>query len=179
MGNALRDRRTPLEFAARGQVVEIADKIGSFERLVAVVETDLAALDAKKIPPDWRDAIVKGRLVFGFAADQEQLPMLEGSVQTTVYAVCQRCLEPMQLKLEARLDYLLADSEHEGLEAWELDEATLRPLDIVDESLIMAMPMSVLHGDETQCKSATTPEKETGNKIRPFAALREQMERKD
>ncbi|MDJ0701328.1 MAG: DUF177 domain-containing protein [Woeseiaceae bacterium] len=179
MGNALSERRTPLELAASGQVIEIADKISSFGRLVSLVEADLAALDEGAAPADWRDLPVTGRLQFGFADGRDSLPMLTGEAQAGVPAVCQRCLEPMQLRLDARLDYLLADGEFEGLEVWELEEATLRPLDLVDEALVMAVPMIVLHDDEDGCSAMTAEAEDAEDKIRPFAALREQMEQLD
>ncbi len=136
-------------------------------------------LDEDEAPVDWRDAPVTGRLEFGFADDRDSLPMLTGDAQATVYAVCQRCLEPMQLVLDARIEYLLADGDFEGLEVWELDEETLRPLDLVDEALVMAVPMIVLHDDEDGCRVMTATAQSADDKIRPFAALREQMDQLD
>jgi hypothetical protein len=80
MGNPLRVRRPVAELAARGQVIEIAEKIGSFKQLAGIVEADLATLDPDKIPDDWRDSLVTGRLVFGFADAQMQVASLEGEV---------------------------------------------------------------------------------------------------
>ena len=65
MGIPLRVRRPIAELAAKGQVIEIADKIGNFERLAGIVEADLATLDPDKVPRDWRDAAVTGHLEFG------------------------------------------------------------------------------------------------------------------
>ena len=179
MGNALKDRRTPREFAASRQVIEIADKISEFERLSAYVETELAALDADRIPTDWGESRVCGRLAFRFADGREDLPLLEGHAATRVHTVCQRCLEPMELPLEVELHLLLADGEFDDFEVWELDEATIRPVDIVDEALVMSIPMSVLHDDADRCEAATTTAQAVEEKIRPFAALREQMEQSD
>jgi len=106
MGNPLRDRRPLADLAARGQVVEIADKIGSFDRLARILEADLSALDPDKIPPGWRDAEVIGRLEFGFADAQQRLVALEGAVEVTVDAVCQRCLQPLKLTLYSALRLL-------------------------------------------------------------------------
>jgi hypothetical protein len=38
MGNPLRVRRPVAELAARGQVIEIAEKIGSFKQLAGIVD---------------------------------------------------------------------------------------------------------------------------------------------
>ena len=34
---------------------------------------------------------------------------------------------------------------------WELDEPQLRPIDVIDELLVMAMPFSAMHDDAKQC----------------------------
>ncbi len=179
MGRALSDRRTPQELAASGQAIEIADKISDFSRLASLVEADLGALEDDSVPAGWRDAPVTGRLEFGFADDRDSLPMLTGGAQTTVWSVCQRCLEPMRLVLDVQLDCLLAEGEFDGLEVWELEEATLRPRDLVDEALVMAVPMIVLHDDQDECSVMTAKAQDAEEKTRPFAALREQMEQLD
>ena len=44
MGNPLQDLRTAVEFASVRQVIEISEKISSFDKLSEIVEADLAAL---------------------------------------------------------------------------------------------------------------------------------------
>ncbi|MDH3551217.1 MAG: YceD family protein [Gammaproteobacteria bacterium] len=190
MGNPLRDRRTPAELAACGQVIDFKDKITDFVRLATIVKADLDALDPAKIRPDWRDAEVCGRLVFGFSDAQFGLraerpwPTLKGTVTTTIDAVCQRCLEPFRLPLIADLRLLfttdaamsVADG---GCEVWELEQDTLRPLDLVDEALVMALPFAAMHVDDATCQGPDVLEEESRARIRPFAGLRSQMEQDD
>jgi uncharacterized protein len=181
MGNPLRDRRTPREFAASGQSIDFDDKIGDFERLAGIVEADLSALDAEKVPRGWRDRTVAGHLSFGFADAQQGLPTLEGSVAATVDAVCQRCLEPMELALSAELKLLFASdpaqaTDDSGFEVWELDEETLCPLEVVDEVLAMAVPLAVLHENDESCRRPAEAAEQGRDTIRPFAALKAQME---
>ena len=92
MGNPLRDRRTASEWATVGQVIEIAEKLEGFEQLASIVEADLAALEADRMPPNWRDSIVAGRLEFSFADAQARVPAVDCELSVTVDAVCQRCL---------------------------------------------------------------------------------------
>jgi uncharacterized metal-binding protein YceD (DUF177 family) len=183
MGNPLRDRRTPQELAASGQVIEISDKIGSFGQLAEIVGGDLETLDPDKLPRGWRDAVVEGRLSFGFADAQQGLPALEGTVAVTIDAVCQRCLGPMLLPLVADLRLLFIDAESdagiaEGFEVWEMEEERLRPLDLIEEVLIMSMPISALHVGDAVCVEPGTDEaaSEKGT-TRPFAGLKSQMEK--
>ena len=184
MGNPLRDRRTPLELAASGQVIEFSEKIDGFEQLAVIVEGDLESLDPDKLPSGWRDSLVSGRLSFSFADAQNKLPMLVGRVTATLDAVCQRCLEPFEMPLAADLRLLLGEDESAELgdddfEIWELDEGTFRPQDLVEEALIMAMPYVAMHVDDDACRGPGEKVSEPGDKTRPFAALKAQMEREN
>ena len=77
------------------------------------------------------------------------------------------------------LDSQQSADEFEDFEVWELDERTIRPQDIVEELLIMAMPFSAMHDNMADCKaflSADPSDDESIEKIvKPFAALRSQM----
>ena len=185
MGNPLHERRTAADWAAAKQVIEITDKISSFEQLSAIIEADIATLDADRMPAGWRDTVVEGRLEFGFADAQQMLPTVRCVARTEVDAVCQRCLEPFRLPLDVEAELLLLELEQsvegfEEYEVWELEETLLRPLDIVEELLVMALPFAAMHVESAACK-ALTPAKEDGavEMTTPFAALREQMAQDD
>jgi uncharacterized metal-binding protein YceD (DUF177 family) len=67
----------------------------------------------------------------------------------------------------------------EEYEIWETAENTVRPLDIVDEALTMAMPLSPAHVDATMCGPlAEKLQLEESKLVRPFADLRSQMSKK-
>jgi uncharacterized metal-binding protein YceD (DUF177 family) len=181
MGNPLRERRTAADLAAGAQVIEIANKISDFEQLSAIVDADLAALNADRMPTGWRDSAVEGSLEFGFADAQQLLPKASCRVGVTVDAVCQRCLEAFRLPLEVDADLLLLEFEQDAdgfdeLEVWELEDTLVRPQDIVEEMLIMALPFSAMHVDSGSCKALSPEAEESAEKITtPFAALRDQM----
>ncbi len=181
MGNPLRDRRAPSELAAKRQVIEISNKISDFERLAGIVAKDLSALEADKLPRNWRDSLVTGRLAFGYGGTRNNVPVLDGSLGVTVDAVCQRCLEPFRLSFSTEFSVLLCDvgqasGEHDGYDVWELEDDTVRPIDIVDEALVMVMPLSAMHGTTDGClevRAATAYGVET---VTPFAALKTQLQ---
>lgn len=180
MSDPLRMRRTAAEWAADGQVIDICQKLSSFEQLGSVVEKDLAALGQDATPPGWRDSTINARLEFGFVDARRSVPMVQCKVSATVDAVCQRCLEAFRLPLEfeARLLLLGLDEIVEGydeFEVWELTESTLRPLDIVEELLVMSMPFAAMHGESAACKALTASVADSEEMTTPFAALREQM----
>jgi len=68
---------------------------------------------------------------------------------------------------------------YDGYEVWELDEQTMRPQDVVEELLIMAVPFSAVHDNMADCKSFLSdgPSDDDGTEklVNPFAALRSQM----
>ena len=190
MSNPLRDRRPVTELAAVGQVIEFAEQISTFESLSAILKADLAALDPDKMPSAWRESVVSGALQFGFADAAGRVPKLTGSADAAVAAVCQRCLEPFELKLSIEPELLLlgADAEavaegFEDIEVWELDERAVRPQDIVEELLIMAMPLSAMHDNMTECKALapadSSADEEIEELVNPFANLRLQMKQNE
>ena len=190
MSNPLRDRRPVTELAAVGQVIEFAEQISTFESLSAILKADLAALDPDKMPSAWRESVVRGALQFGFVDAAGRVPKLEGSAHAEVAAVCQRCLEPFELKLSIEPELLLlgADAEavaegFEDIEVWELDERAVRPQDIVEELLIMAMPLSAMHDNMTECKALapadSSADEEIEELVNPFANLRLQMKQNE
>lgn len=184
MSNPLRDRRSVTDLAAAGQVIEFAEKISSFEGLAAILEADLAALDPDKLPSAWRESVVSGALQFGFADAAGRVPKLTGSAAAKVAAVCQRCLQSFELMIRVEPELLLLDAEddaqgYEDIEVWELDERTVRPQDIVEELLIMAMPFSAMHDNMAECKALlsddSSADESVEKPVKPFAALRLQM----
>ena len=187
MTDPWRDRRRLADLASRSQVIEIAGVIEDFERLADVLAADLEALDAAQVPAGWRKLPVSGRLTFRPVEGDGRAATLTGELEATLISVCQRCLRPFEWRLATAIDLLLvaagaADRSHDSLEVWELDGSDLRLADIVDEALVMAMPLSVRHEELDDCVDLGRGElpqfapQETGARMTtPFAGLAEQM----
>lgn len=180
MANPLLDRAPPQDFAGRRQALEVTAKIEDFERLVEIIEADLSDHFGRSAAREWRQVPVDIRLRFGWADVQKSLPALTGRVQTTVSAVCQRCLAAFEMPLAVDLDLLLVQGGATGVdgqEVWELSGDTVRPLDIIEEALIMAMPFSAMHESAQQCEALPLRTvSEEGGAVRPFANLKAQMD---
>jgi uncharacterized protein len=181
MANLMLEREPPEVLAGRGQVIETTIKISDFSRLSEIVAADLSELPDAKMPQQWRQVPVDITLRFGWNEARPGIPAVEGSVSTTVAAVCQRCLDPLELALDVELKLLLpqtgvSPAEIEGFEIWEFDEHEVRPADIIEEALIMALPFSALHETSDSCTrlSEVNPPGE-GRKIRPFEDLQSLM----
>ncbi|MDZ7643346.1 MAG: YceD family protein [Woeseiaceae bacterium] len=182
MANPLLDRAAPEQLARNRQAFEIVENLSTFEQLAAIVAADLGTLGADNRPVSWRDTPVRVALQFGWADAREVLPQLTGTVQTRVPAVCQRCLQPCEIPLDLALALLLlgpdaVQTADVALESWELDEDTLRPLDVVEESLIMALPMVARHDSTSECGTLATGAGEVPapDTVRPFAGLKARM----
>jgi len=190
MRNLLQHARSPQELAARRQLIEIKENILSFERLAAAIAADLESLDGRLYPQGWRDATVSGELRFDFAAARGNVPLLQGWLAVTVAAVCQRCLQAFELPLQLELRLVisaagaavLAPGAADDFEVWELQEELLRPVDLVDEVLVMALPFAAMHDGNTECAGmqvvADAAIPEAGHMTTPFADLKTQMARK-
>jgi len=180
MDDPLRDRRPPCDLAERQQVIEVSEEIGVFTRLAEVIDGDLSALASGRIPANWRESPVTGELAFGFAGAQDDTPVLEISLTTMVPAVCQRCMQPFELPLATTLQLLLSCpsdkvTEYDDYEVWELADEACSPIDIVEEALMMAMPLSAMHEHSDDCVEFDSTDVGT-DRTTPFASLRAQMD---
>ena len=188
MAHALRDKTTPLALAQSRQVIDFEGRLRDFVQLSRSVGQDLDALDDGQVPPDWQDNRLQARLSFGFADGRDALPAVDGAASAQLQLMCQRCLEPFELELTTELHYLLLTSEQSaaqlgGYEVWELEKPTFRPSDLVEEALIMALPMAPMHEDVKDCGALIEGlgETSTGDSdiARPFADLRSLMKQQD
>lgn len=172
---------SPKKLANRGQIIEITNKINDFSRLSDIIATDLGEYSKTDTPSKWRQVPVDIKLRFGWIRSQPGIPVLEGQISTQVELLCQRCLKPLELELHVELKLLLPRSgvspaEHEGFEVWELDGDEVRPADIVEEALIMALPFSALHDSSDDCTAMSVEIKTDENrKTRPFEDLQSLM----
>lgn len=179
MASSLTQTATPAELADGRQVIETEEKIADFARLAAIIEADLSRASGPLAK--WRQFPVKITLRFGWAGERREFVTLTGEIEARVAAQCQRCLQPFEYPVRERLNLLL-DGPGEvagtmpGFEVWELDEKSLRPFDIVEEALLMALPLVARHQDENSCLPHLAAPAERSETIKPFADLRSQMQ---
>lgn len=137
-------------------------------------------------PRGWRQAPVAIRLAFSWADVDRLLPRVTGRVSARMATVCQRCLEAFEIPIAADIDMLLTvpgaklqDHAQAGdIEIWELDRERVRLADLVEESLVMAMPLAPVHESKEACGPLVRDIAEIEETMtRPFADLRAQMKR--
>lgn len=82
---------------------------------------------------------------------------VELEYQAEVQLVCHRCLEPFAYALQARLGIGLLDTESmerhlpEAYEPIVLEESRLMPAKLIEDELIIALPLVARHGDSAEC----------------------------
>ena len=127
------------------------------------------------------------RLAFRWLDKGSGLPAAHGEVSTEVAAVCQRCLEAFPLPVVAPVDAVFVAEDNDVLpddavdaETWTLDGDMLSLRDVVEESLVMALPLAPAHASVDDCGPLAgripVQEPETN---RPFADLKSQLQKAD
>lgn len=126
-------------------------------------------------------------LTIGLGSDGEW--RLEGRVQATLDATCQRCLEPLRLDVEGALDMALTGpAGAEETREWPPEGVTLGEL--LEDEIFLAMPRIPVHGDVSECgefvrglANVGSGESAVGGDgagdTRPFAGLRDLLSRTD
>jgi len=186
MANPLLENVLPAELADRYQALDVKGEIGDFARLVEIVEADLRAADPSVALRDWRHRPVDVALHFEWVDQERTRPRVVGTIKAAMPLVCQRCLQHFEYPLEAPVRLVLGGAQdvengagdEAGDEVWELDGDTVRIADIVEEALIMALPLAAMHPSRQDC-GPLAGKIDAGEAVstRPFADLRAQMER--
>ncbi|MDX1490017.1 MAG: YceD family protein [Pseudohongiellaceae bacterium] len=116
-----------------------------------------------------------------FDYDERHRRVIDGSLTTQVYVSCQRCMEPTKISLSDTFRLALVESEEQieklpkELDPWMSLEPKLVLADIVEEQLILCMPIVSYHDYECHPVQQETPSEETNGsgaeKPNPFAIL--------
>jgi DUF177 domain-containing protein len=113
--------------------------------------------------PRLSEALAEGGSEVGvalaFDIDEQGLKVVTGNVKGTLSVTCQRCLEAVPLEVEADFNLALAWDEDEAkqlprrLDPWIVGEGATDIYTIVEEELLLALPMVAYH--EEPCLDAT------------------------
>jgi uncharacterized protein len=120
-----------------------------------------------------------------------EFPALEGTLSAWPWLVCQRCLEPFAAVLDAqvRVAFVASDADAERLpdtfEPVELDAGRFDLHAIVEDELLLALPLVPMHATAAECANAQVviaeeksvePKKDSPTH-RPFGDLRALLKR--
>ena len=120
------------------------------------------------------------RATLDFERDEAGLARIAGRLEVPIQLTCQRCLAPLEVLLNARVDILVVHSEKEtercgqGREVAQMQGDSLLLHEMIEEELILALPMHASH-PRGSCSSPTIPSSPSAASeappSNPFAAL--------
>ncbi|WP_200193082.1 YceD family protein [Halorhodospira abdelmalekii] len=120
------------------------------------------------------------RLRFSAARDEAGRRILEGSIEAILPLICQRCLRCYQQPIETTFRLIVVSSEAEAevlpaeLEPYVSGSGTVRPLDVVEEELLLALPFPPRH-PPGGCRPPAHSAGIERQQLSPFAELRERI----
>lgn len=93
-------------------------------------------------------------------AKLDKRPTIHGEMQAEVELVCQRCMRNMQYPLHETFELMLIEKEAELVsvpethEPWIANALHLNVFELVEEQLLLALPLIAKHADERECAQA-------------------------
>jgi uncharacterized protein len=127
--------------AAREVTLSGELELGKLTRLAGLLHSDVGSVRASLRFRQRRDGWVGVELMY----------------QAAVHLVCQRCLESFRHEMTERVDVVLADAASvpsavpEGCEPFELEGGRLQPAQLVEDELIVAIPLVARHARTEEC----------------------------
>lgn len=114
-----------------------------------------------------------------FDIDELRIRTIKGTADAKVFMTCQRCLEPVEIKVEAKFNLAVAPTEEHAKNLPRYydplivagDDLELLPM--VEEELILSLPIVPYHDDcsvQTSFGDEATTDNET-DKPNPFSVL--------
>jgi uncharacterized protein len=125
----------------------------------AAFEFEMPVAELPDVPPEFGsgDGQVQAQVRFG---REQGFAVADVSLHAHLQVICQRCMAPMPLTLEAHSPVLVVESEREAEEApagWETflaPEGRLNLAALVAEELLLAVPIVPLHEPSAACAAA-------------------------
>lgn len=122
------------------------------------------------------DAAVRFSLAFD--RDEKGAVVITGELSGQLTVACQRCLNPMRLTLQSRINVGVVDDPKqmvalpEELEPVIAEEHKVSLLRLIEEELLLAMPLSPVH-ELSACPGAGLVGQHATKKENPFAVLKD------
>ncbi len=168
MSTRLQDYIKPLSFCDRGEHLKGIIPLAGMSRLAdslchqnGEVEIDLA-----------------------FDIDSQGCKVVRGHLKTDLALQCQRCMTPVATRIETDISLAFVDSEAAGkqlsseYDPYILDEPTVVVRELVEDELILALPIVTFHLEEECAVAVLQPVEEVNipqpaeeKKPNPFSAL--------
>jgi len=136
------------------------------------------------------DGTARGALQFHRVAPDESgrgFDAADGNIAAALVLTCQRCLEELQVAVDAECHLAFVDTESaaalvpESRDPVVMTQGRVELAELVEEELLLALPHVPKHAASTACADRTeraqTPAREQAPTQRPFANLRDLMKK--
>lgn len=157
----------PFKLARQGQPLDGVVSVNGLERLATVLSNDNGHIEVS----------------LQFGKDLQGINFVRGHLSATVNMICQRCMKPMPVQVETDVSLGIVISEEratqlpDGFEALIVEEEPIALARIVEDELILALPIVSLH-ENRDCEPVLKKMQVDANRIEqaeqktnPFAAL--------
>lgn len=122
-----------------------------------------------------------------FFCDEENRYRIQGTADTQLVMTCQRCLGPLEEHVTANIDLVLVWSEDQAKqlsleqEAWISDGEPIKTATLLEEEIILALPLVATHEDCEPPATNQTPPVETpkAQQDNPFSVLAKLKKRQE
>ena len=157
------------------------------ERLADVGESrefDLPLGELPRLTPALASTDGLARCRVTFAREQGQ-PVATVAVNARLGLRCQRCLKPVWTDVDSEsqvrfvTDPASVDENDLGIEPTLAPEGRIALRDLLEEELLLSVPIVPRHGDPRECDGLEVEEDEAEEMQRPFAGLGELLKRKN
>ncbi|MEE9343349.1 MAG: YceD family protein [Gammaproteobacteria bacterium] len=151
----------PLSLAVAGRTFIGKLRLSEFARLPGLLEESTGHVDVRLV----------------FEIDSRQLPVMRGSVSGKIALVCQRCMDQMSFDLDVSFLLALMTSANEttelpeGYESLLISGESVALSDLIEDEIILSLPLISAHPDEEQCQAFVEHRNTTQKEISPFAVL--------
>lgn len=138
-------RFDPFQFARKNVRLEGSIALKSMHRLN---EASVTALE-----PD-------ARVTLHLSTEIAGIVLLTGKIRARVMMTCQRCLKDMVLDIDRPIELALVRSEAEaveiqdGFETYEVSDETIFTRDLIEDELLLSLPIIPVHHDSVHCDGA-------------------------
>lgn len=152
----------PLKYADQRKVLEGKVLVESLPRLAELLVEPTGQVSVK----------------LEFGRDEQNLRILQGELGADLQLLCERCLAPVEKRIESQftLGIVLDDEQAKNLprsyEPLLVDPEKLELAEVIEEELILSLPMFAYHDDcEIAVKAETEDVPEENEKPNPFSVL--------
>ncbi len=112
----------------------------------------------KILSSDTNSTTNSAKVSFEFMRNESYLPMLKGRVSAVLNLCCQRCLSSVKYNIDNDLSLVLVATDtdnvqrQDGHETYFVENELIFLPDLIEDELILALPMSIMH---KQCDMVT------------------------